>query len=111
MGIIECEIHGRVAGLPLCEHLLENINSDTKSDKMFGIWTSLGKIYPDAGEIGMGIIFCLKCAKEKDIPSETSLISNAEFEKIDKDNIKYICSFCLEKYLERHNISPDDFMV
>ena len=113
MGIVECDIHGWSAILPVCIHIVNDIQKKTEPKKLFSFWTYLADIsdlssFEEA--MSMGNVVCEICRKDERLSEVSSILPNEEFGKLGFKNTTGICLQCFDDYIKVHDISWSDFM-
>jgi hypothetical protein len=112
MGHTECDVHGGSGILPLCDHLLLNIQTNSIPDLISSVWTSFSE--PSGAQGFVGVFICIDCVRSKELSQSPQVLTVAEFEHVDMTDTSGICLNCFEDFIERmgikwEDITPEEF--
>lgn len=116
MGICECEIHGWSGLLDVCEHLEQQMVTNTNPEKVFSLLCYFGDFAGNKDcPIWIVIIYCLVCSEKYELPKQDTLEYDtedepaknyfSEFTENHSEVIKGVCGKCFDEFLDKHNVT------
>ncbi len=101
MAVYFCDIHGRTGAVTVCSHIEKDVTEKKKLSKIIIASFDFGNFAgnPDAPMIEK-LGYCPICVEQYGFPSESSELSENEFEIMARKDFKGVCVECFGKVRE-----------
>jgi hypothetical protein len=100
-GIVYCNRHGLASLLPLCKHLLQNIQLGIKPEKVIRVSYLYGNFFGEPGcPVELTFEYCPRCAIKYDLPSESCNLLAPEKDFVLNEALDGICSKCYTEVMK-----------